>query len=483
MEPTRPTRPSDTSVWSAPFLWVNWGCEWIAYLASKFAFFQVLEYAGKLTVLIALIYWIADYRERQEAAIQTAWSVLNTKGGGRKESLEYLARRNDDLGGLYGYLARRNVDLRGLYGGSGYFSGIVLEGRDLSWSDLQDANFDGADLNGAALQGSNLSGTSFKGAYLEGAHLQNSHFSGASSFEGAHLKGADFTKMAVRDPGDYLVFTRALDWKDASFDPGVMQFLECVVAASNTAGVSNIASTCGSKVPEIVQGGESLPFVNDLMTNAACEVRDAVYSLYKDYAGQTLIIDSWGVQTTLALLYDEHGAFAPDLSGGPDVNGVAHSTATRRERVSQYDLVADLRKYGCPWRPNMQGLLPSDLKLKEWLYDAVGLRITKVAALPLSTSGRNVDKEGNGPDTGQEGNAFQHEVKFVVTSSDDFSGLAGRRQTYDLLVTFGPVDNSAKTGNSVNPTRARPRSQAADLHLSALISIGVEPAMQKAPSN
>src|SRR5260370_26137730 len=123
-ELSRPVRPSSTSPLSAPFQWIDWTCQWIAYLASNLAVFRVLEYAGKLTVLVALITWLADYPERQKTAIRTAWSVVDAKGGGRKDSLEYLANQK--------------ADLKGLYAGNGYFACVVLNGFDLRWSDLED---------------------------------------------------------------------------------------------------------------------------------------------------------------------------------------------------------------------------------------------------------------------------------------------------------------------------------------------------------
>jgi hypothetical protein len=69
-------------------------------MAGNIAVFRVLEYAGKLTVLIALITWITEFPERQKAAIRAAWSIVNEKGGGRKENLEYLVNRQVDLKGL-----------------------------------------------------------------------------------------------------------------------------------------------------------------------------------------------------------------------------------------------------------------------------------------------------------------------------------------------------------------------------------------------
>jgi hypothetical protein len=143
-QPSRPIRPRPNSYIDAPFLWISWVCEWIAYLAGNIAVFQVLEYAGKLTILIALITWVVEFPERKNAAIRAAWSIVNEKGGGRKDNLEYLVNRQ--------------VDLKGLSAAGGYFANISLERSDLRWSDLEDANFEGSDLDGANLEGSRLSG-------------------------------------------------------------------------------------------------------------------------------------------------------------------------------------------------------------------------------------------------------------------------------------------------------------------------------------
>ena len=135
-------------------------------------------------------------------------------------------------------------------------------------------------------------------------------------------------------------------------------------------------------------------------------------------------------------------------------------------------------KYRCSWTPK-GSLLLSDLKLKEWLYAAVqGAPTMLVAQItdagqntaqrpPPSGSAQTTDAGQNAFQTTNAGqNAFQHEVEFVVvqdsTSSSSDSSLIGRRQAYNFLVTFGPVDN----GKLV--------PQAANLHLSTLISLGIE---------
>jgi hypothetical protein len=115
-----------------PLARINWICQWIVYVASGSPIFKALEYVGKLAILVALYSWFADIPEQRRTAIRTAWSVVNAKGGGRKEGLKFLSERD--------------VDLRGLSGAGGYFAHIDLTNKDLSWSDLADANFDHASL-------------------------------------------------------------------------------------------------------------------------------------------------------------------------------------------------------------------------------------------------------------------------------------------------------------------------------------------------
>jgi hypothetical protein len=209
----RPARPTPKSLLSAPFLWGDWACQWIAYWAGSLAIFRVLEYAGKLTVLIALIVWITEIPERRQAGIRTAWSVVNAKGGGRKEALEFLTGQR--------------ADLRGLYGAGGFFGGIVLKDRDLRWAELTDANFDGANLEGANFEGSHLSGASFKNANLTNANFRNSRLSSAdptTDFENSKIDGADFRGIAFPAFGSaYLMksFASARGWVNARFDDDV----------------------------------------------------------------------------------------------------------------------------------------------------------------------------------------------------------------------------------------------------------------------
>jgi hypothetical protein len=225
----RPVRPKPKSYFSAPFLWIDWLCQWIAFLAGNLAVFRVLEYAGKLTVAIALITWIAGYPQRQQAAIQAAWSIVNTKGGGRKAALEELAGHQ--------------VDLKGMYATDGYFANINLSGRDLRWSELTGADFESANMEGAQLQNSILLGTSFKNANLRNANFQGASLSPnpATVFDGAQIDGADFRNMKLPPSGKADTVTQILKgflaaqgWQKAQFDNNLRTKLACMADSNQS---------------------------------------------------------------------------------------------------------------------------------------------------------------------------------------------------------------------------------------------------------
>lgn len=443
-EPSRPIYPSSSSPISTPFVWIDWVCQWIAYLASNLAIFKVLEYAGKLTVVIALISWFADYPERKQTAIRSAWSVVNAKGGGRKESLEYLSKQG--------------VDLKGLYGGGGYFAGIVLTDRDdLAWSDLEGANFEGAKLNSVKLEGSNLSGVRFKNANLANAHLGFSRiYPKAANFDDADISGADFRNVTLGTDG-YRALAKAKNWKKAIFDDRTRKLVECAEQGSAA------PSECQLSVPEILSGGDSADqalFVSSVLRNIRCELTDAVNKVRQ--ASKTTFLDSWGVQMTLTLATGAQGA-AGD--------------ATRANRINSYYSVSDLLKLGnCATasRSNKSVLLQSDLKLADWLFTAL------VAVSVGETSSAS-------PPAVHE-NVLQHEIKFVVVAdgatdqqfkltriSNDpgktrSSLSAEGPRTYNLLVTFGPISSRRTVGELTGA--------AADLHRSTLTVLGIETAIK-----
>jgi len=46
--------------WLVPFAFVEWICEWISYVLGRWAFLDILEHIGRLTILIAVITYFME---------------------------------------------------------------------------------------------------------------------------------------------------------------------------------------------------------------------------------------------------------------------------------------------------------------------------------------------------------------------------------------------------------------------------------------
>ena len=175
--------------WAVPFVWVEYGMEWVAYALSNWKFIEVLEYLGSFGVLIAVIFYFAETGDRLKQKHYQAWQVINSaqgKGGngGRMEALEEL---NADGVPLVG------VDL----------SPAFLQGVRLRKANLARSNFDGADareaeMEGARMENASLRSANFRGAKLERVSLRGSTLDGAD-LTGAELSGADLTGTSLED--------------------------------------------------------------------------------------------------------------------------------------------------------------------------------------------------------------------------------------------------------------------------------------------
>jgi hypothetical protein len=164
-----------------------------AKVLSRSELLKILEYLGKLAILVAVASWIYECPQRQQANRRVAWSVVDSKGGGRREALEYLYENK--------------VDLRGLYGEGGFFGNIDLHGANLEWanlndSDFEEANLQNADLRGAHCELSRLSRANLTGANLMGAGLDHAVLTGVNlaranltdtNLNWANLTGANLT--------------------------------------------------------------------------------------------------------------------------------------------------------------------------------------------------------------------------------------------------------------------------------------------------
>jgi len=182
-------RKSTRSPWAVPFHAFEWSLQWTAYFLGQWAFLEVLEYLGSLSVLIAVIFYFAESGDRTKQRHYQAWQVINTaqgKGGsgGRIEALHEL---NEDRVPLVG------VDV----------SGAFLQGIELVKASLMRANLEAADLRNCNLRSSDLRYADLRSANLRGGDLTGVNFRDAiladSDLNGANLSGADLTRADLTD--------------------------------------------------------------------------------------------------------------------------------------------------------------------------------------------------------------------------------------------------------------------------------------------
>src|ERR1700729_2576316 len=147
--------------WLIPFIAFEWIWDWTAYLLSCWSFLEVLDYLGRFSILVAVVFYFSESGNRIKQKHYQAWQVINTaqgKGGsgGRIEALQEL---NADKVPLVG------VDV----------SSAFLQGLRLPNADLLRSNFSAADL-----RNSNLAGVNFTLANLNSANLRSAVLNGAN---------------------------------------------------------------------------------------------------------------------------------------------------------------------------------------------------------------------------------------------------------------------------------------------------------------
>jgi uncharacterized protein YjbI with pentapeptide repeats len=173
---------------------VQWFSSWIAYVLSGWAFLEVLEYVGTLSILVAVVSYFMEGESRLKQKHYQAWQVINSaqsKGGcgGRIDALQELHADKVPLVG---------VDVR-----DAFLQGINLSGADLSRSNFHAADVRNANLAKANLAFSDLDSANFRNATLEGAHLENANLEDSdlmgANLRHANLEGANLAKADLRD--------------------------------------------------------------------------------------------------------------------------------------------------------------------------------------------------------------------------------------------------------------------------------------------
>jgi uncharacterized protein YjbI with pentapeptide repeats len=184
--------------WLVPFFAFEWIWAWIAYFLSGWAFLEVLEYMGTLSILVAVISYFAESNNRVKLRHYQAWQVINSaqsKGGsgGRIEAMEELHADGVRLIG---------VDVSGAF-----LQGITLRNADLTRANLSGCDVRGADFTGAELEYADLSSANLRGASLSKADLKNCFL------QDADLTGANFSEADLEGVNLARADLRTADWK------------------------------------------------------------------------------------------------------------------------------------------------------------------------------------------------------------------------------------------------------------------------------
>ena len=221
-EPWSRQRAEAKHFWLIPVFALEWGWRWLAYLLSGWAFLEVIEYFGTLSLLVAAVSYFAESNDRIKQKHYQAWQVINSaqgKGGngGRIDALEELHKdgvllvgvdvsdaflKGVDLSGANLLRANfRSADIR-----DGSFIGSQLEDADLASANLRRADLRKADLRNTNLEdadlfGADLGQADLTGARLNKADLRNADLRGAKWQEIAELKLANVFGVKNAPPG------------------------------------------------------------------------------------------------------------------------------------------------------------------------------------------------------------------------------------------------------------------------------------------
>ena|SRR5438105_3634177 len=180
--------------WAVPFLALEFVWEWIAYLLGNWNFLEVLEYLGRFSILIAVIFYFYESGDRIKQKHYQAWQVVNTaqgKGGngGRIEALHEL---NMD-----------GVPLVGVNVSGAFLQGIQMQHArllrsDFTRADVRNSNFQSADFAGAVLTSANFRNSTLSKASFPAAQLDDVDFFGADLSE-ADLSDANLSNADLRN--------------------------------------------------------------------------------------------------------------------------------------------------------------------------------------------------------------------------------------------------------------------------------------------
>ncbi len=179
---------------TVPFHAIDWIFQWLAYYLSHWAFLEVLEYLGALSVLFGVIFYYSESGDRRKQRHYQAWQVVNSAlgqhgSGGRIEALQELNADSIPLTG---------VDVSGAFLQGIQLHKALLARADLEAVDMRDSNLTGSDLSFAELKSANLRKANLRDVNLRDADLEDVDLVGAS-LRGAALGEANLKDADLRD--------------------------------------------------------------------------------------------------------------------------------------------------------------------------------------------------------------------------------------------------------------------------------------------
>jgi uncharacterized protein YjbI with pentapeptide repeats len=235
-------RGTDFRKWLRAFEWI---CEWASFGLSRWAFLEVLEYIGKLGILIAIVtYFYPGCSERRQAADSArqaatdariskhyvAWQTINSAmgkpgSGGRADALQDLSRDGVPMDGislsggvvLIGPLNLSNAAMTHADFSDGTYEKVSFERANLDfskWSNslAEDCNFEGVSFWAATFNHSTFAWCNFDHALLltqftgDRSEFRMCNFAGGAfpmnwwnsvSFMWCNLAHADLTSTLV----------------------------------------------------------------------------------------------------------------------------------------------------------------------------------------------------------------------------------------------------------------------------------------------
>jgi hypothetical protein len=182
-------RPMNWEDWKWLHRWprltsIEWALEWLVYWCKSLAIFDILEFVGRASVLVAVILWFWEADDRQKQKHYRAWELINSArgspgDGGRRDALQDL---NED-----------KVNLAAAPLTNAYLREVQLPNARLYRANLSEANLAEANLHEADLTLAKLTLSKLTLVKLNGANLSEANLYGAD-LRGADLRGANLTK-------------------------------------------------------------------------------------------------------------------------------------------------------------------------------------------------------------------------------------------------------------------------------------------------